>query len=142
MLQILVRGELYLQRGQHIGIVDLRSAGYYHITRDGIERCLHERFIFLNGKDSQDYLSLIYTSNDINDNIPQKKTRLDIRKTHINETAKTPRCKENANEDPYPWLDDNDPSSNMTDKELLESTIDLPEACITESRSKLCIKFF
>ena len=30
------QGELHLHRGQHIGIVDLRSAGYYHITRDGI----------------------------------------------------------------------------------------------------------
>ena len=55
------QGELHLHRGQNIGIVDLRSAGYYHITRDGIQRCLHERFIFLNEKESQDYLSLIHT---------------------------------------------------------------------------------
>ena len=83
------QGELHLYRGQNIGIVDLRSAGYYHITRDGIKRCLHERFIFLNEKDSQDYLSLINTSNDLNDKIPQKNTRLDIKKTPINETVKT-----------------------------------------------------
>ena len=43
-------GDLHLLRGQNIGIVDLRSAGYYHITRDGIQRCLHEIFIFLNKK--------------------------------------------------------------------------------------------
>ena len=96
------QGELHLHRGQIIGIVDLRSAGYYHITRDGIQRCLHERFIFLNEKDSQDYLSLIHTSNDINDKISQKNTRLDIRKTPINGTVKTPRCKDDANKDPYP----------------------------------------
>ena len=94
------QGELHLQRGQHIGIVDLRSAGYYHITSDGIKRCLHERFIFLNEKDSQDYLSLMHTSNDIKDNIPQKNTRQDIRKTPINERVKTPRCKDEANKDP------------------------------------------
>ena len=35
------QGELHLHRGQNIGIADLRSAGYYHITRDGIQRCLH-----------------------------------------------------------------------------------------------------
>ena len=34
------QGDLHLLRGQNIGIVDLRSAGYYHITRDGIQRCL------------------------------------------------------------------------------------------------------
>ena len=30
--------ELHLHRGQNIGVVDLRSAGYYHITRDCIQR--------------------------------------------------------------------------------------------------------
>ena len=50
------QGELHLHRGQNTGLVDMRSAGYFHITRDGIQRCLHERFIFLNEKESQDYL--------------------------------------------------------------------------------------
>ena len=39
------QGELHLHRGQNIGVNDLRSAGHFHITRDGIQRCLHERFI-------------------------------------------------------------------------------------------------
>ena len=87
-------------------------------------------------KDSQDYLSLTHTSDDINNNIPQKNTRLDIRKTPINGTVKTPRCKDDTNEDPYPCLDDNDPRRHMTDKELLESTMDLSEACITEKQKQ------
>ena len=123
-----------------MSVVDLRSAGYYHITRDGIERCLHERFIFLNEKDSQDYLSLIHTSDDINNKIPQKSTRLDIRKTPINGTVKTPRCKDDANKDPYSWLDDKDPRRNMADKEILESTTDLSEACITEKQKQALYK--
>ena len=85
------QGELHLHRGQHIGIVDFRTARYYHITRDGIQRCLHERFIFLNEKDSQHYLSLIHTSSDITGEIPQKNTRLDIRKTPTNGKVKTPK---------------------------------------------------
>ena len=105
------------QRVRILAKVDLRSAGYHHITRDGIQRCLHERFIFLNEMDSQDYFSLTHTSDDINDKIPQKNIRLDIRKTPINGTVKTPRCKDDANKDPYPWLDDNDPRTNVTDKE-------------------------
>ena len=135
-----VQGELHLHRGQHIGIVELRSAVYYHITRDGIQRCLHERYIFLNEKDSQDYLSLIHTSNDINDNIPQKNTRHDIKKAPINEIVKNPRCEDEANKDPYPWLDHNDPRRHMTDKEILESTIDLSEACITEKQKQALYK--
>ena len=128
------QGELHLHRDQNIGIVDLTSAGYYHITRDGIQKCLHERFIFFNEKDLQDYLSLIHTSNDINDKMPQKNTRLDIWKTPINGTMEIPRCKDDAKKDSYSWLDDNDPRRNMTNKELLESTIDLSEACITEKQ--------
>ena len=31
------QGELHFHRGQNIGIVALRSADYYHITRDGIQ---------------------------------------------------------------------------------------------------------
>ena len=66
------QADLHLHRGQNIVVVDLRSAGYFHITRDGIQRCLHERFIFLNEKESQDYLSLIHTTNDINDKTPKR----------------------------------------------------------------------
>ena len=134
------QGELHLYRNQNIGIVDLRSAGYYHITSDGIQRCLHERFIFLNEKVSQDYLSFIHTSNDSNDKIPQKNTKPDIRKAPINGTLEIPRCKNDAKKDPYPWLDDNDPRKHMTDKELLESTIDLSEACITEKQKQALYK--
>ena len=61
-----------------------------------------------------------------------KNTRLDIRKTTINGTVKTSTCKDNAKKDPYPWLDDNDPRRHMTGKELLDSTVDLSEPCITE----------
>ena len=134
------QGDLHLLRGQNIGIVNLRSAGYYHITRDGIQRCLHERFIFLNEKDSQDYLSLTHTSNDITGEKSQKNTRLDVRKTPTNRTVKTPRYKDDANKDPYPWLDDNDPRRNMTDREILESIIDLSEACITEMQNQALYK--
>ena len=56
------QGEFHIYKGQNIGIVDLRSVGYFHITRDSIQGCLHERFIFLNEEESQDYFSLIMTS--------------------------------------------------------------------------------
>ena len=120
----------------------MRSAVYFHITRDAIQRCLHERLIFLNEKESQDYLLLIHTTNDINDKAPQKNTKLDIRKTPINGTVKTSRCKDNVKKDSYPWLDDNDPRRHMTDKQLLESTIDLSEACTTEKQNQALYKFY
>ena len=33
---------LHIYKGQNIWVVDLRSAGYFHITRDSIQRCLHK----------------------------------------------------------------------------------------------------
>ena len=65
-----------------------------------------------------------------------KNARLDIRKTLIDGTVKTSRCKDDAKKDPYPWLDDNDPRRHMTDKEILERTIDLCETCITEKQKQ------
>ena len=40
--------------------------------------------------------------------------------------------------DLYPWLDEKDPSRHITDKEILESTINLSEACLTE-KEKLAL---
>ena len=53
-----------------------------------------------------------------------------------NRKVKTSRYKDDANKDPYPWFDDIDPRRNMTDKEILENTIDLSEACITEKQKQ------
>ena len=37
---------------KNIGVFDLRSAGYFHFTRDSIQRCLHERLSFLSEEES------------------------------------------------------------------------------------------
>ena len=75
------QGKLHIYKGINIGVVDLRSAGYFHFTGNGIQRCLHKRFILLN-EESQDTPPM-HTTNDTNDKAPQQNTRLDIRKTLI-----------------------------------------------------------
>ena len=57
----------------------------------------------------------------------------------INETQRPQRqfhSKDDRDKGPYPWLDEKDPRRYMTDKEILESAIDLSEACITEKQEK------
>ena len=93
----------------------------------------------LNDKESQHYLSLLNTTNDTYDKTTQKNTRLDIMKTPTDGTVKSPRFKDNTKKDPHPWLDDN-PRRHMTDKEILESTTDLPETCITERQEQALYK--
>ena len=74
------QGEFHIYKGQNIGEVDLTSAGYFHITKDTIQGSSQGRFIFLNEKESQDYFSLMHTSND---KTLQINTRPDMRKnTH------------------------------------------------------------
>ena len=79
-----------------------------------------------------------------NDKTPQKNTRFNIRKTPIDETEKCPRepkySKGKTKKDPCPLLDENDPRRHMTDKEILEGTIDLSEACITERQKHALYK--
>ena len=59
---------------------------------------------------------------------------------HKTGTVRTPKVKANTKKDPYPWLDDNDLRRLMRDKELLESTIDLSESCITEKQKQALYK--
>ena len=96
--------EFHICKGQNIRAVDLRSVGCFHIIRDSIQRCLHDRFIFLNEEESQDYFSLMHTNND---KTLQISTKPDMRKTPFNETKKSPRqykyFKDDAEKNPYPW---------------------------------------
>ena len=41
-------------------------------------------------------------------------------------------------QDPYPWLESDDPQRFQTDREILETTIDLSESCLTKAQ---CIEF-
>ena len=90
-------------------------------------------------KNHKNYLSLIHTSND---KMPQKNTKVDIRKTPPDEIEKSPGQSKYSKDDtekekdPYPWLGENDPRRYMTAKEVLESTLDLSEACITERQKQ------
>ena len=70
----------------------------------------------------------------------QSNTRLDIRKTSIDVTEKTPRSKDDTKKDSNPWLDKNDPRRHMTGKEIFESIINMPEACITERQKHTLYK--
>ena len=40
--------ELHIYKGHTIGVINIRPAGYCNITTDSVQRCLHDRFIFLN----------------------------------------------------------------------------------------------
>ena len=105
---------MYFSPEESIGIVDIRSLGYYnikpkvmHFNITGIDNLfskwnLDNRF--------EEYYAKISTQN--------------VRYKKKDSARKTP--------DPYPWLDEDDPRRNMTDEEILYKYIDLSESHLTD----------
>ena len=105
---------MYFSPEESIGIVDIRSLGYYnikpqvmHFNLTGIHN-LFSKWNFDNR--FEEYYAKIS-----NQNVRYKKK---------DSARKTP--------DPYPWLDEDDPRRNMTDEEILYKYIDLSECHLTD----------
>ena len=89
-----------------LGIVDLRSLGYYKIKQDFLRQ----------------NLSCMYHFESVN-------TVCDQFNRLINTLRKE---EETSGTDKYPWLDDNDERKFMTDREILDKYIDLESSCLTK----------
>ena len=105
---------MYFSPEESIGIVDIRSLGYYnikpqvmHFNLTGIHN-LFSKWNFDNR--FEEYYAKISTQN--------------VRYKKKDSARKTP--------DPYPWLDEDDPRRNMTDEEILYKYIDLSESHLTD----------
>ena len=109
---------MYLSPEQSIGIVDIRSLGYYnikpevmHFNLTGIHNLLSRWDMDLQ---FEEYFAKLSTQN-----VRYKR-----------------RGVEKKGPDPYPWLDKDDPRRHMTDEEILYKYIDLTESHLTESEKE------
>ena len=48
-----------------------------------------------------------------------------------NKHCQPPGLKPGGSQDPYPWLDPDDPRHKLTDEQILERTVDLSTSCLT-----------
>ena len=88
-----------------LGIIDLRSLGYYKIKQGVL----------------QQNMSCMYHFESVNMVFNQ-----------LNRLINTLRKEEETNgTDKYPWLDDSDERKCMTDREILDKCIDLENSCLT-----------
>ena len=92
---------------QMLGILDLRSLGYYKIKQEVLQQNLSKCYHF----ESAEKLCKEFN-------------------TLVNERNKEEKGVE---KDQYPLLDDNDERKNMTDKGILDKYIDLDSSYLTES---------
>ena len=90
-----------------LGIVDMRSLGYYKIKQGVL----------------QQNLSCMYHFESVNKVCDQFNRLINILKKEGEETCNT---------DKYPWLDDSDKRKHMTDKEMLHKYIDFKGSCLTK----------
>ena len=92
---------------QMLGILDLRSLGYYKIKQgvllQNLSKCYH-------------FKSVERLCEEFN--------------TIVNERKKEEK---EIEKDKYPWLDENDERKYMTDREILEKHINLDDSCLTGS---------
>ena len=94
-----------------VGIVDLRSLGYYKVKQGVL----------------QQNLSMLY-------HIESANAVCDQFNRLINTLRKEEEIK---SKNKYPWLDDSDERKYMTDKEILDKYIDLDNSCLTKWERKL-----
>ena len=109
---------MYLSPEESIGIVDLRSLGYYnikpqvmHFNLTGIHNLFSKWNLDLRFKK---HFAMISTQN-----VRYRKREV-VRKSS----------------DPYPWLDEDDPRKDMTDEEILHQYIDLSESHLTRKEKE------
>ena len=94
-----------------LGIIDLRSLGYYKIKQGVL----------------QQNLSCMYHFESVNEVCNQFNRLINTLKREEKETCDTDR---------YPWLDDSDERKHMTDKEILDKYIDLKDSCLTKQEKQ------
>ena len=94
-----------------LGILDLRSLGYYKIKQGILQQNLSKYYRFERADTLCEYFNKF-----------------------INTLKKEREQKEM--EENYPWLDPSDERKYMTDQEILHKYIDLEKSCLTEKKKK------
>ena len=109
---------MYLSPEQSIGIVDIRSLGYYNIK----PKVMHFNLTGIHN---------LLSRWDMDPQFEEYFTKLSTQNVRYKR-----RGVEEKGPDPYPWLDKDDPRRHMTDEEILYKYINLSESHLTESKKE------
>ena len=109
---------MYLSPEESIGIVDLRSLGYYNIR----PQVMHFNLTGIHNLFSRWNLDLRFEEHFA------KVSTQNVRYQKREVARKLP--------DPYPWLDEDDPQRDMTDEEILYWYIDLSKSHLTHKKKE------
>ena len=124
-----------INAGETMGSIDMRSLGYFHINRDTLVETLEEQCKVLTEDETCEYFcKLIDDHNDLGEAVNTKLKR--------RYTSKEDKQDSNmaTKDDPYPWLEPNDPRRTLTDQEIIERYVNLAEADLTTKEKRTLIK--
>ena len=96
-------------RTDMMGVVDLRSLGFYKIKQEVLQEHLSRHYHF-----------------DLADDVCDQ----------YNSLVNLMRKEEEKSEGKFPWLDDTDKRKHMTDREILDKYINLDNSCLTKAEKE------
>ena len=104
-------GTLIFQHKEMIGIVDLRSLGYYKIKQGILQQNLSKYYRFERGETLCKYFNKFINT------LKKEREQSELKES-------------------YPWLDFSGKRKYMTDREILDKYIDLDSSCLTKEEEK------
>ena len=122
-----------INRGETMGSIDMRSLGYFHISRDTIVENLEDQCRFLIEEETCEYFcKLIDDHNELCDVVNTRlKRRYDRTDNDANMTTQ---------DNLYPWLEPDDPRRSLTDQQIIERYVNLADADLTAKEKRTLIK--
>ena len=97
-----------------VDLVDIRSLGYFHIGMDQLKKTVLKEYQFKSLQDLNYHLN------------------------HMIDVANIRNCRPHGAhpQDPFPWLEWDDPHQFLTDEQILDKTIDLSTSCLTSGEKR------
>ena len=141
-----------INEGEMVGCLDMRSSGYFHVSRETLQQILQSSFkdncSFLSERETQEYFDLYhkdhkevmnYVNSQVNQRLKQQQgnTQLVDRNEPDDDNRELSKTR---GKDPYPWLDADDPRRKMTDQEILEKYIDLSDSDLNSAEKRSLYK--
>ena len=136
-----------IEKSQMMGSLDCRSLGYFHVSRNSLQRVMLDKANFLTDRETVEYFNILKEDHKnvmkfAQEAVLKKQQEIDTKRNTKLRDRKS-KSREDYNDsnmseenDPYSWLDKEDPRRIMTDRECLEEYIDLSDSDITEIEKK------
>ena len=114
-----------------MGSLDCRSLGYFHISRNSLQRIMLDKADFLTDRETVEYFNILKEDHK---NVMKFAQEAALKKQQEIEAKRNTKLRERISkgkedykdsnmsegDDPYPWLDEKDPRRDMTDEQMSE----------------------